>query len=355
MLDPKKKLTPLQRRRLKDGLPITSRQMSEVEIKHEDEKDKAHAERLKKKLPERYKEDIVELEYRMEERHAEHVRRGQLAKSNKELEEEAAEAKENERREADERERKQRDDQASAERQKRLEGINARFPDDAANDATKPLYKPVGDDDDYDDDDLEAAAADTEAAAEEARQREIEQERLLAEAAASVERERLEAMVDEAVAAEERRLRSLLDVGTPDNLENVTRRLRANDPRLIKVTLRQNDIGVAQASKLADAIARNTTMLAMDFRYNKIGDYGCKLIADALQTHPAIGELRLEPNDTGRLGRETLMEAARLCSFEAMSISSATLAVPEDSFSPIFLRAPQYEENPEDMPDEPQE
>ena len=130
----------------------------------------------------------------------------------------------------------------------------------------------------------------------------------------------------------------MLDVGTPDDLVDVTRRLRADDPRLIKVTIRQANISFAQAAALADAISHNTCLLALDFRYNRIGDYGCKLIADAIVNCPSIGELRMQPNDTGRVGMEALQEAARMCQFQAMSISSATLATPEQSWSPLMLR-----------------
>jgi len=133
-------------------------------------------------------------------------------------------------------------------------------------------------------------------------------------------------------------------VGTPDNIADVTRRLRADDPRLVKVTLRQNSISFAQAAALADAISHNTCLLAMDFRYNKIGDYGCKLIADAIVNCPSIGELRIQPNDTGKNGMEALLEAARLSQFQAMSISSATLAMPEQSFAPLMLRT-QYDDD----------
>ena len=154
----------------------------------------------------------------------------------------------------------------------------------------------------------------------------------------TAEQERLECMLDQTVMSEERRLRSMLDVGTPDNLNDVIRRLRADDPRLIKVTLRQNQISFAEAAALADAIAHNTCVLSIDFRYNKIGDYGCKLIADAIINCPSVGELRIQPNDTGRTGMEALLEAARMCQFQAMSISSATLAMPEQSFSPLMLR-----------------
>ena len=127
-------------------------------------------------------------------------------------------------------------------------------------------------------------------------------------------------------------------MGTPDELEDVTRRLRADDPRLIKVTIRQCDISFAQAAALADAISHNTCLLALDFRYNNIGDYGAKLVADALVNCPSIGELRMQPNNTGRTGMQALQEAARMCQFQAMSISSATLAMPEQSFSPLMLR-----------------
>ena len=65
-------------------------------------------------------------------------------------------------------------------------------------------------------------------------------------------------------------------MGTPDNITDVTRRLRADDPRLVKVTLRQNDISFAQAAALADAISHNTCVLAIDFRRK---EHPCPLLA----------------------------------------------------------------------------
>jgi hypothetical protein len=185
---------------------------------------------------------------------------------------------------------------------------------------------------------LPEKAVEEEAWGEESRGRltqeaEAERERLFQE-----EAHRLECMLDQTVVSEERRLRSMLDVGTPDELTDVTRRLRADDPRLIKVTVRQVDVSFAQAAALSDAISHNTCLLALDFRYNKIGDYGCKLLADSIVNCPSIGEIRMQPNDTGRAGMEALQEAARMCQFQAMSISSATLAMPEKSVGPLMLR-----------------
>ena len=85
---------------------------------------------------------------------------------------------------------------------------------------------------------------------------------------------------------------------------------------------------------------RHSLCVCVAYRYNKLGDYGAKLIADAITNCSSIGELRISPNDTGRTGMEALQEAARQCNFQAMSISSATLAMPEASFSPLMLRTP---------------
>lgn len=326
MLDPGKKLTPLQRRRLKQGKPITSRILSETEKKHEDEMDKDKLQDMtrRKSPPKRKDEEQEDIEYRKEARHAEHLRREAVKK------ERQAEIAAMNQRKAQMLQDTIENDMAEreAEQQKERDARAAKF-DEKYGSGTKKKKE-------------EEAPAETEAD-KEARLQELEKE-----AAISAERDRLEAMVDDAVMTEERRLRALLDVGTPDNLGDVTRRLRANDPRLIKVTLRQNTIGFPEAAKLADAIAHNTSLLALDFRYNKIGDYGCKLIADAIQTCPSIGELRIQPNDTGRTGMQALQEAARLCQFQAMSISSATLAMPEDSSAPLLLRAPNDELEPEE-------
>ena len=103
----------------------------------------------------------------------------------------------------------------------------------------------------------------------------------------------------------------------------------ANDPDVVKICIRQNDIGFAQvypivdshtrcvlfesaitldvlrcciqAHKLANAIANSTHLLSIDMRYNKIGDtylapsnlmrmldpgdHSCKLIADAIRVN----------------------------------------------------------------------
>lgn len=329
MLDPAKKLTPLQRRRLKEGKPITSRPLSETEKKHEDNVDTEKLKNMQKKnSPEpkkRNEED--DIEYRKEMRHAEHLRREAVQQKMK-VDTAAHEAQKQAEAQKDlERSMNDKDAEArkeSEQRAKRAEAMAKKYGSDKQGESGGEAAQPQKPQEPQESDEQKA-----------------EKERQLQEEAAlSVERDRLEAMVDEAVMTEERRLRAMLDVGTPDNLEDVCRRLRANDPRLIKVTLRQNDIGFPQAARLADAIAHNSSLLALDFRYNKIGDYGCKLIADALQTCPSIGELRVQPNYTGRTGMEALQEAARLCTFEAMSISSATLAMPEESFSPLLLRAP---------------
>ena len=127
------------------------------------------------------------------------------------------------------------------------------------------------------------------------------------------------------------------------------------------------------AAALADALTHNTSVLSIDFRYNKVGDYGAKLIAEALINCPSIGELRITPNDipeagaqvtalathascnilprftmrsnpwykwtmTRGLSAQALKEAAEMCQFQAMSVSSATLAQPEHSLAPIMVR-----------------
>merc|ERR1712070_1246853 len=137
-----------------------------------------------------------------------------------------------------------------------------------------------------------------------------------------------------AIADMERSLREVLDCGTPSDLNEAIRRVAANDPDVVKICIRQNDIGFAQAHKLANAIAQSMHLLSIDMRYNKIGDHSCKLISDAIRINQSLGELRLSPNDTGPTGKRHLQEAVDLCSYESMSVSSATLATPELSVSP---------------------
>eukprot|EP00656_Telonema_subtile_P030061 TRINITY_DN33096_c0_g1_i1.p1 TRINITY_DN33096_c0_g1~~TRINITY_DN33096_c0_g1_i1.p1 ORF type:complete len:144 (+),score=45.48 TRINITY_DN33096_c0_g1_i1:354-785(+) len=135
-------------------------------------------------------------------------------------------------------------------------------------------------------------------------------------------------------------LREVLDCGTPSELSEAIRRVQGNDPDVVKICIRQNDIGIAKAQALANAIAGSEQLLGLDLRYNKIGDHGCRLIADAIQLNSSIGELRLSPNDVGREGAKWLQAASHAARFESLSVSSATLRTPELSMSPMLLRNP---------------
>jgi len=327
-MDPNKRLTPLQRRRLKDGKPISSRQFNDAEIKIEDQIDKQKLAGLERKVtsPERKKQEVDDLEDRKEARHEEHKRREALRIRLAEEQAEANRIKAEQFAAEMDKDMAEKEAEEKAKRQQRIMERNAKMGESEGPSQDTESGQP---------DRGQEVPAQESAADVAENQRQLQEQ-----AAIAAERDRLEAMVDEAVMTEERRLRAMLDNGRPDKLDDVTRRLRANDPRLIKVTLRQNVIGFPEAARLADAIAHNTSLLSLDFRYNKIGDYGCKLLADAIQICPSIGELRVKPNETGRAGMEALQDAANLCQYEAMSISSATLAMPEDSFSPLLLRAP---------------
>eukprot|EP00658_Telonema_sp_P-2_P043357 TRINITY_DN3129_c0_g1_i1.p1 TRINITY_DN3129_c0_g1~~TRINITY_DN3129_c0_g1_i1.p1 ORF type:complete len:372 (+),score=82.30 TRINITY_DN3129_c0_g1_i1:174-1289(+) len=138
----------------------------------------------------------------------------------------------------------------------------------------------------------------------------------------------------------ERSLREVLDCGTPSDLDEAIRRVGANDPSVIKICIRQNDIGFARAHLLATAIAGSRHLLSLDLRYNKIGDHSCRLLAQAIKENMSLGELRLTPNETGRDGTKFLQQAVAQCQYESMSISSATCAAPELSMSPLLLRHP---------------
>jgi len=325
MLDPNKRLTPLQRRRLKQGKPITSRLLNDAEKKHEDELDTDKLKEIQQKgnssPPGKKENEQEDIAHRKTMRHEEHERRERVQKARQRELQEMAAKKAAERQAELEEDMMEKEMEEAKKRKQRAAELEAKYSNQQSS-----------------------SQGQEEEAEEEAYEEEIDPDAY----AADLERDRLEAMVDEAVNAEERRLRAQLDVGTPNEIEDAIRRLRNNDPRLIKVTLRQNTIDFPTAARLADAIAHNTTLLAMDFRYNKIGDYGCKLLADAIQTCPSIGELRVSPNDTGRTGTAALQEAARLSNFQAMSISSATLAMPEESFAPLLLRAPADEDEPEE-------
>merc|ERR1711865_382277 len=138
----------------------------------------------------------------------------------------------------------------------------------------------------------------------------------------------------------ERALREELDCGTPTDLDEAIRRVGANDPSVVKITIRRNDIGFAKAHALANAIAGSAYLLSLDFRYNKIGDHSCRLLADAIRVNRSLLELMLTPNTTGRDGKKYLSDVVKMCQYESMSISSSTLATPELANSPMLLRQP---------------
>jgi Ran GTPase-activating protein (RanGAP) involved in mRNA processing and transport len=89
-------------------------------------------------------------------------------------------------------------------------------------------------------------------------------------------------------------------------------RIQKNDPTLSSLDLRNNSIGDAGATDLANALRVNTTLNSLDLGWNNIGAAGAKDLANALRVNKTLNSLVLSFNNIGAAGAKDLANALRV-------------------------------------------
>ncbi|XP_004343810.1 hypothetical protein CAOG_07086 [Capsaspora owczarzaki ATCC 30864] len=80
---------------------------------------------------------------------------------------------------------------------------------------------------------------------------------------------------------------------------------------LIKISLQENQIGDAGAQAIAEALRANTTLKELLLHLNQIGDAGAQAIAEALKVNNTLTDLYLDENQIGDGGAQAIAEALK--------------------------------------------
>jgi len=89
----------------------------------------------------------------------------------------------------------------------------------------------------------------------------------------------------------------------------IIERLTQNDITLITLNIGHNNIGVAGAQAIAEALEGNTTLTTLDISYNNIDDVGTIAITKALKNNTTLKSLDINNNNIGVAGAEAIAEA----------------------------------------------
>ncbi|XP_011269977.1 hypothetical protein CAOG_08406 [Capsaspora owczarzaki ATCC 30864] len=78
------------------------------------------------------------------------------------------------------------------------------------------------------------------------------------------------------------------------------------------VVLSGNQIGIAEALAIAEALKVNTTLTMLFLQVNQIGDAGAQAIAEALKENKTLAQLDLHMNQIGDVGAHAIAEALKV-------------------------------------------
>jgi len=118
-------------------------------------------------------------------------------------------------------------------------------------------------------------------------------------------------------------------------LDTAVKRLKVNDPTLIRLNLDSKEIGDKDAAAIADALKENTFLTWLDLGNNQIGDEGAKTIADMLKKNTSLISLNLVGNNQiGNKGGTAIEDALKInCTITTLRIGSKKLSNSRFSFS----------------------
>ena len=93
-----------------------------------------------------------------------------------------------------------------------------------------------------------------------------------------------------------------------NKLDDVIRRLSRNDATLTTLDLRSNQVGAAEAGRLAEALKINSTLIILHLEGNEVADEGVERLAEALASNSTLTTLNLGYNGMGAEGAGRLAE-----------------------------------------------
>jgi len=114
--------------------------------------------------------------------------------------------------------------------------------------------------------------------------------------------------------------------------------LKANHPSMTSLTIWNEDLGLKHCHWIADGLRNALHIKHLDLRYCKIGDEGCRVLAEGLKANMTLTSLQIKPNKwSADVGQKWIDRALHYGGWVATN-DTISHCDPSASRTPVYVR-----------------
>jgi len=118
-------------------------------------------------------------------------------------------------------------------------------------------------------------------------------------------------------------------------------KLKTDHPSMTSLTLWNEDLSTKMCHWIADGLRQTTHLTHLDIRYCKIGDEGCRVLAEGLKANQTLTSLQIKPNTVSKdVGQKWLSRALAHGGWVATN-DTISHVDPNRSLNPVYVRPAQ--------------